>query len=239
VRTIFHTDTASQREAVVTAQDITYTAVTRDAVYSAPWMIPLGTDPENDGTIAGFAAEGARAGTIRSFDRVLVDMPAAARVGAELQSFRRMRTIDRVGEVVVPTGVLTVSSISENGVVAVVTKEYARIVPGDFVRPVPAYSLQEGQYAQDISGGSEAMIMGLAGRQELTNVGHVAFLDLGTNDGITIGDEFVRYGSAAGAPEGTLQVIGVTPTMSAARAVSMVDDVFRQGVVVRLARKMR
>jgi len=239
VRTIFHTDTASQRAAVVTAQDVAYVAVTRDAVYSAPWIVPLATEPESSGTVEGFAAEGARASLIRTFDRVRVAMPAPARVGAELQIFRVMRTIERVGEVVVPTGVLTVSTISENGVVGVVTKEYQRIQPGDFVRPVPSYTVQAGQYAQTISGGSEAMIMGFAGRQEINDLGHVAFLDLGQNDGVTIGDEFVLYGAAVGAPEGSLQVVGVTPTMSAARIISMVDDVFHQGVVVRLARKMR
>lgn len=239
VRTIFHTDTASQREAVVTALDITYTAVTRDAVYSAPWVIPIESEPENAGTVAGFAAEGARASTIRSFDRVRVDMPTPARVGAELQIFRVMRTIEGVGEVVTPTGVLTVSNISEAGVVGVVTKEYDRIQPGDFVRPVPSYTLQPGQYAEPITGGSEAMIMGFAGRQDLNDLGHVAFLDLGSNDGVTIGDEFILFGAAIGAPEGSLQVVGVTPTMSAARILSLVDDVFHQGVVVRLARKMR
>ncbi|MSR21415.1 MAG: hypothetical protein EXR91_10660 [Gemmatimonadetes bacterium] len=58
------------------------------------------------------------------------------------------------------------------------------------------------------------------------------------NDGIKLGDEFVLYGSAVGSPEGSLQVVGVTPSMAAARITSMVDDVFHQGVVVRLARKM-
>lgn len=239
VRTIFHTDTAGQRAAIVRAQDRAYVAVTRDAVYSAPWVVPIESIPENTGSIEGFASEGARASTIRSFDLVRVSMPAPARVGAELQIFRVMRSIEDVGDVVVPTGVLTVSTISENGVVGVVTKEYQRIQPGDFVRPVPSFTLQAGQYAQPISGGSEAMIMGFAGRQELNDLGHIAFLDLGTNDGITHGDEFVLYGEEVGAPEGSLQVVGVTPTMASARITSMVDDVFRQGVVVRLARKMR
>ena len=238
VRTIFHTDTASQRASIVRAQDLAYVAVTRDAAYQAPWVVPLESIPENFGTIEGFASPGARASTIRSFDRVRVSMPSPARVGAELQIFRVMRTIEDVGEVVVPTGVLTVSTISEDGVIGVVTREYQRIQPGDFVRPAPTYSMQPGQYAQEVSGGSEAMVMGFAGRQELNDLNHIAFLDLGSNDGITLGDEFVLYGSEVGSAEGALQVVGVTPSMAAARILSMVDDVFHQGVVVRLARKM-
>ena len=41
------------------------------------------------------------------------------------------------------------------------------------------------------------------------------------------------------ADSGSLQVVGLSPNTAAARIASMVDDVFRQGVVVRLARTMR
>jgi hypothetical protein len=239
VRTIFYADTAAQGSGFVGGSDVDYVAVTRDMLYSAPWLVPPGSEPMSLGSIQGLATPGARASTIRSFDRIVVTMPAPARVGAQLQLFRVARSIERVGEVVIPTGLATVESIGGSGVVAIVTKEYQRVQPGDLVRSAPTYTLQAGQYAEEISGGSEAMIMGVAGRQELNNLGHVAFLDLGSDDGIVIGDEFVLYSSVVGAPEGSLQVIAVTPNTASARITSMVDDVFRQGVVVRLARKMR
>ena len=240
VRTVFYRDsTAESGSAAAGGVDPGYVAVSRDAVYSAPWLVGLGTEPEGSGFIAGFANEAARASTIRSFDQVRVDMPVPARVGAELQIFRRSRTIEDVGEVVIPTGVLTVSTINDGGVIGVITKEYQRIQPGDLVRPVPTYSVTPGQVAQEVAGGSEAMIMGFAGRQELNDLGHVGFLDLGSDDGINIGDEFVLYSEAMGTANGALQIVGLSPNTSAARILSMVDDVFRQGVVVRLARTMR
>ena len=53
-------------------------------------------------------------------------------------------------------------------------------------------------------------------------------------------DEFVLFGrSIPTARDGRLQVVGVTETMAAARVLSMADNVFRQGVVVRLTKKMR
>ena len=68
--------------------------------------------------------------------------------------------------------------------------------------------------AQEVSGGSEAMIMGFAGRQVLNDLGHIAFLDLGSDDGIAVGDEFVLYGStSANDVRGSLQVVGLTPSM--------------------------
>lgn len=240
VRTIFYADSASSGSMPSAGtRSGSYYAVTRDAVYSAPWVVPFETEPEHSGVIDGFAMDGERASTIRSFERVRMTMPSPARVGAQLQIFRVMRDIESVGQVVVPTGVLTVSSITDDVVFGVVVKEYQRILPGDFVRPVPAYTVQQGVQAQEVPGGSEAMIMGFAGRQVLNDLGHIAFLDLGSDDGISIGDEFVLYGAvSADDARGSLRVVGVTSNMASARISAMVDDVFRQGVVVRLSRQM-
>ncbi|MDX1493870.1 MAG: hypothetical protein R3253_07425, partial [Longimicrobiales bacterium] len=137
-------------------------------------------------------------------------------------------------------GVATVETIGNGEVVARIRKVYGRIQPGDLVRPLPMYQGEAGVYPEPVSGGSEAMIMGFAGQQVITDVGHVAFLDLGTDDGIAIGDEFVLYGDAIPTEtHGALQVIYATPTTASARVLSMDDDVWRQGVIVRLARKMR
>jgi len=239
-RTIFYSDTSAARETREEARVTEYITVSADLVYSAPWMIGLMEEPENDGHIAGFADRGARASSIRSFDRISISMPTPARVGANLQIYRVDRTIEDVGHVVIPTGIATVSTIGDGQVVAVVTKEYHRIQPGDLVRPIPSYTPRPGVYAQEVSGGSEAMVMGFAGNHVLTDIGHIAFLDLGSDDGIVIGDEFVLFGEAIPtARDGSMQVIGVTETMAAARVLSMADNVFRQGVVVRLTKKMR
>jgi hypothetical protein len=239
VRSVFFQDTTTSREQSAGVGEGMFYAVTRDAVFSAPWVVPFDVEPAHTGVIDGFADPGGRASTIRSFDRVRMTMPSPARVGAQLQIFRVVREIESVGQVVIPTGVVTVSNIGNEGVIGVVTKEYQRIQSGDFVRPVPSYTLERGVTARDVSGGSEAMIMGFAGRQVLNDLGHIAFLDLGSADGIAIGDEFVLFGAAsANDARGTLQVVGVTATMASARISNMSDIVFRQGVVVRLVRKM-
>ena len=239
-RTIFYDDTETARQMVQASMAREYVAVSPDAVYSAPWLIGLEGDPESAGHVVGFAERNERAATIRSFKRIAVAMPVPARVGAHLQMFRVERTIESVGQVVVPTGVATVSTIGNGEVVAIVTKEYERVLPGDLVRPLPEYDPVPGNYAEEVSGGSEAMIMGFAGTATLTGMGHIAFLDLGSDDGIVIGDEFVLFGASIPTErDGSLQVINVTETTASARVTSMADDVFRQGVVVRLAKKMR
>lgn len=239
-RTIFYNDTAQARQTAEASINTDYAPVSHDAVYSAPWLIGLDASPASDGTITGFAERRSRSPSIRNYDRIRISMESPARIGTNLQLFRIDHTIRDVGQVIVPTGVAQVQTIGDGEVVAIVMRQYDRIMPGDLVGPLPAFQERRGVYAQEVSGGSEAMIMGFAGRHVIADVGHIAFLDLGSDDGVTIGDEFILFGDALPTDrEGSLQVIGVTETMAAARVLSMRDDVFKQGVVVRLAKKMR
>jgi hypothetical protein len=239
-RTIFYNDTADvRRSQVAAAAASTAVPVSPGRVFSAPWLIPLGAQPENSGWIDGFAEAGMRAAAIRTYDQIRITMPSPARVGARLQLFRIDDTIEDVGQVVIPTGIAEVSTIGDGEVVAIVTQEYERIQAGDWVGPLPEYTLQPGDTPSDVSGGSEAMIMGFEGQQTMAGIGNVAFLDLGSDDGISVGDEFVLFGEAIPtAREGALQVIAVRETTAAARVITMRDNVFRQGVVVRLSRAM-
>lgn len=240
-RTIFYDDLAEQAAIQVqAAAQYDHVAVSRDATYSAPWLIGLDATPNTVGHIAGRGTRGSRSETIRSYEQIRIAMPAPARVGATLQLFRVSHTIPTVGQVVTPTGTATVQSIGNGEVVAVVTKEYDRVMVGDLVGPLPEYDIERGQRAETVSGGSEAMIMGFAGKHTITDVGHIAFLDLGSDDGVAVGDQFVLYGrSVATDRDGFMQVVSVTETSASARVLMMVDNVFRQGVVVRLAKKMR
>jgi len=240
--TVFHTDTTYMRAGVIRSEAAEYFAVPRDLVYSAPWVVPMEVDPAHTGTLDAFAGGVNISETPRSYDRVRLSFEGdAPRVGTQLQSFRVFKTILDVGQVVVPTGLVTVSEVDEHGAIGIVTKEYERVSLGDFVGPLPTYPLTLGQKAQDVASGPEAMIMGFSGRAVLQDIGAVAFLDQGMDDGVAVGDEFVLYNAEAGADaaEGRLQVVGVKSNMASARILNMNDVVFRQGVVVRLARKMR
>lgn len=241
-RTVFFQDTSVMRAGVVRSEDALYLTVPRDLVYSAPWMVPLGQEPASLGVMEGFAGGADRSETPRGWDRVhLVFSGEAPAVGTQLLSFRVTKTIERVGQVATPTGVLTVSEVEGAEAVAIVTKEFDLVRLGDLLAPLPSYRLRPGESAQVVAGGGEAMVMGFAGPSELHPIGSVAFLDQGSDDGVAVGDEFVYVNQLAGHDqvEGRLQVVGVTAGTSAARIVAMDDEVFRQGVVVRLARKMR
>lgn len=239
-RTVFYDDGRDGRGSEMTPAAREFAPVSADLAHSAPWLIRLDEVPQSAGLIAGFARDGNENTTVRSFDRIRISMESPARVGAHLQLFKQDRTIPEIGHVMIPSGVATVEAIGDGEVVAIVSKEYHLIELGDMVRALPEYTPRPGVYAEDVGGGAEAMIMGFATSHVLTDIGHIAFLDLGANDGVTIGDEFVLYGKALPTDqEGTLQVIHVTDRMASARVTSMADNVFRQGVVVQLAKKMR
>lgn len=241
MRTIFFQDTSVMRAGVVRGDELDYQAVPQDIVYGAPWLLRMGEEPEHVGVLEGHAGGSGRSRTIRSYDRVVLDLDGATpSVGERFQIFRVSRTIEEVGQVARPTGLLTVSNVGPEGVVAVVTHEYDRVAPGDLVGRLPSYDLMAGDYAEPVSDGSEAMIMGFAARTALHNVGYVAFLDLGSDNGVGLGDEFALINDeAGGVSEGRMQVVHVKPGSASARILQMDDEVFRRGVVVRLARKMR
>ena len=241
-RTVFYQDTLTMRAGVIRSDQASYLAVPRDLVLSAPWMVPLGAEPPSLGTLSGFAGGSNLSDTPRGWDRVRLTFEGEAPgVGTQLLTFRVTRTIDNVGQVATPTGMVTLSEVEGREAVAIVTREFDLVTLGDQLAPAPSYGLQPGQRAEEVARGTEAMVMGFAGRAELQDVGAVAFLDQGSDDGVGIGDEFEYVNLLAGRDVvgGRLQVVGVTPAMAAARILAMNDAVFRQGVVVRLARKMR
>ncbi len=240
-RTIFYNPVVPQVTGG-SAADPNVLAVSRDQVYSAPWLIPLETVPEHWGVVASFATGSGRSETPRSFDRVVIrPRGATLRVGDELRTFRVARTVKDVGDVVRPTGVITITDVGSHGVVGVVTKEYDRISLTDMVGPLPNYPIQAGRMAEAVTRGSAAMVMGFAGLSVLQDLGAIAFLDLGLNGGVAVGDEFVYRNPAAGDSviEGRLQVVGVTAETASAQIIDIDDAVFQQGVVVHLTRKMR
>ncbi|MCA1790047.1 MAG: LysM peptidoglycan-binding domain-containing protein [Thioalkalivibrio sp.] len=194
-RTIFYRN-QPDAASVVGMREREYIAVDIDQVYSAPWLGPLVEVPQHVGTLLGFALSTDRGSTMRQFHQVNVRTNEPVRVGDEYRTYRVSRTIPRVGQVVTPTGILSVTAVHDSGAVAVITEEYDRIQDGDLIGPLPPYSMVAGQYAADVTGGSEAMIMGFAGTAQLNEIGQHAFLDLGTDHGIGLGDEFVLFSDA-------------------------------------------
>jgi hypothetical protein len=241
-RTIFYDAEPAGTAAAVRGTELLRLAVSRDMAHQAPWLIALGETPAHVGVLEGFAGGVSRSSTPRGYQRVSLSFQGdAPRVGSRLLMYRVFRTIENVGEVVVPTGVVTIESPGDGGAIGIITREYQRIQLGDLLGPLPDLTLTAGQKAEPVDDGPWAMIVGFDRGSALKDVNVVAFLDLGENGGVAVGDEFdyVNPEAGEGHVEGRLQVIGVTADRASARIVQMDDVVFRPGIAVRLARKIR
>ena len=244
-RTSFYPDTTNPTLRASMAPMLA--AVSRDVVFSAPWLLPEGEALPAMGELVGFAgSEGDVTVRVsaRPHDRVLVsfDGPAPA-VGSLVQVYRIDHEIDELGSVVTPTGVLRIHALEPAGAVAEVIKLYAHMVIGDAVGPLPAYPLSEGQRAETTTEMREADIIGFANPRPMYSIGDNVFLAAGADSGIRIGDEYVVVFSSGegwtGEPEGRLQVVGVHEDHATARIVAEESPVFALGVRVRLDRRMR
>ncbi len=160
------------RAGVMRSGELSRVAVPVGLVLSAPWVVRLGQEPEYLGEIRDFATGAIRSETVRQYNRVEIDfLGTPPPAGTRLQTFRPDKIIETVGQVMVPTGVVTVSEVDGSKAVAVVSRELDRLTLGDYVRPLPEYTPRPGQQAEPVSGGGEAMVMGFAGRAVLHDIG--------------------------------------------------------------------
>jgi hypothetical protein len=184
--------------------------------------------------------------TARPFDRVTLNLDEgfAPQVGQELQVFRVSREVAGLGWVMRPTGSVTVVNKQDGATIAEVNRNVAPMTLGDLVRPVPRYPLRPGDMAEDVELGSMvATVIGWGEPHQLPQYGDIAFLDMGSRDGVSVGDEFVVatrtedgfYDDLAG----RLQVVSTGEEFSSARIIQMDGAVFSLGIEVFLDKKMR
>jgi hypothetical protein len=223
-------------------------AVPRGLAYAAEWLIGYEEDPVSVGTLTRLSgpeeSEGLRE-LARPFERVQIEVDPGIelRVGDLLQSFRAGRLDEELGKVVEPTGVLVVLSVEEGGVVAAVSAEFQRLTLGDRVGLVPPYGLLPGVQAQPVTSNLMATIKGFSQVRSVYSFGDVAFLDVGEDEGVTLGDEFMALmnsGEGWTGEEGArLQVVRVDGNGSSARVIVQNDLILEPGVELRLVKKMQ
>ncbi|HUF50829.1 MAG TPA: LysM peptidoglycan-binding domain-containing protein [Longimicrobiales bacterium] len=188
--------------------------------------------------------------TLHPNERVLVGaLAGASRPGDTLVIVRFGRTIGRYGTLVEPLGLLRVDSVSATVITAQIVRQYGDAKIGDVVMPMgkpPLIGLGEGE---PVAGGSEGQLLQFLVPEPLHGTADVAFISLGHDAGIGIGDDFSVY-----VPEraidneraerlpptqiGTLRVIRVGQHSATVRVLSVNNVGLQAGLPVRLIRKM-
>ena len=251
-RSVFYgTDLSSRRMVQVQeAEEPDHLAVAEGVFYSAEWLVPGTGRPTGSGSLGDFVvmpeARRFQGQTARPFDRVTLNLSEGfvPQVGQELQVFRVSREVPGLGWVMRPTGSVTVVKEQDGATIAEVNRNVAPMTLGDLIRPVPRFPLRPGDMAEDVELGSMvATIIGWGEPHQLPQYGDIAFLDLGSRDGVSAGDEFVVATRTADGfyddLAGRLQVVSTSEDVSSARIIQMDGAVFSLGIEVFLDKKMR
>jgi hypothetical protein len=223
-------------------------AVPLGLVYASEWMEEPEVEAEWVGTLIDFSqVHAARTPRGRALwlERLVIEPREGVtlRVGDLLQSFVVTRKERGWGTVIRPTGILTVTAVEESGLVALLSAAFDQVKLGQRVRFAPDYDLKPGVFPQSVQSSLSGTILGFADERAMQGMGAEAFLDLGAQDGVAIGDEFGAYVNPAGSyparEAAVLQVILVQEHTSTARIMSLTRPGLSRGDQVLLVGKMR
>lgn len=190
----------------------------------------------------------------QQFERVLVTPPSGVTpaVGMRLLSVKRGPEIERVGQVVIPTGVLEIVRLAGAGtaIEARVVKSFGRILPED--RLLPHDTTAAVTYARPMpvvaGDGRESQVRWIADEPELPSLQHYVLLPVGAGYNVHLGDEYVLYEPPRSLGEdrptsqdievARVQVVRVTPQGSTAMVIGQERPSIRPGVRARLAARV-
>lgn len=240
----------NQRGGVLGAEEVEYLEVSPDVFYSTPWTDSRDVSPSDlfPGEVSGWAgAEGESRlrsnATINPFDEIEIawrgDLPAE---GTLVQLVRVERSDSDLGRVIQPTGIARVVRRGETRVVAVVENAYRRPRAGDFAQTAPSFDLQPGEYAEEGGENLTASLGGYARERVVQQPGDVAFLSVGTAQGVAVGDVFAAESDDE---EGlgsdvafTMKVVRVFENRASARIQDVRVPTFPTDARVRRVRQM-
>ncbi len=185
-------------------------------------------------------------GSVRTafpFTRVRLQLEPGFRVrlGDDLQIFRPARVNEYLGVILRPMGVLSVTRVAPNLIEAMVDEVFGPVAVGDFVRPAPVFDLRPGEYPAMVTNRTEATVIEFGHVHQLYGLREVVILDMGSQDGVDIGDEYVAFFGDGSTEEivGRIRVVLTEEETSSARIVTVEGPVFEIGTAVYLDRKMR
>jgi hypothetical protein len=182
-------------------------------------------------------------------DRLYVEMPRGlvARVGDRYLTYVLGDELADVGQVVVPTGVVRVETVTPGQPPQVrILRQFGeirlqqRIIPfSDAILPTASTS--------PMAGGPTGKVLYVHERSLLPSIGHYVVVSPGSRSGVKVGDEFsfieVKTGrsedvAAPPVSAGIGQAVRVTPFATTAIIVSQGQPTIREGMPVRLTGKM-
>jgi hypothetical protein len=248
--TIFQERGPSVRSLDMTAPIYRYRPVRRGEFYSAgfltenedlPWARVLGAagkptlstlEATSDATMFGeVELEGVESATYQIGDSLLV---------AKVQ-----RKVEGWGHVVHPTGMVRVTEVAGSRIRGQVIAQFARVTDGQVALPLEDFHSPGDILPVPIDNGAEGTIIAPRDVGILRSQQDVVFIDLGREDGVSLGDVFEVYTpesegplSGGGEAVGIMTIVHVRNHSASGFIVNVMDLGIDVGATVRLVRKM-
>jgi len=248
--TIFQERGPSVRSLDMTAPIFRYRPIRRGEFYSAgfltenedlPWARVLGAvgkptlstlEATSDATMFGeVELEGVQSATYQIGDSLLV-----AKVRHKVEGW---------GHVVHPTGIVRISEVAGSKIRGQVIAQFARVTDGQVALPLENFHSPGDIVPVPIDNGAEGTIIAPRDVSILRSQQDVVFIDLGREDGVSLGDVFEVYtpkseGPLAGGGEavGIMTIVHVRNHSASGFIINVMDLGVDPGATVRLVRKM-
>jgi hypothetical protein len=219
---------------------------------SAPYLDRDG-GPRHAGSVVGVADESSviSAADVEhySLDQELyITMPQGSRpeVGQRFYTFALGESFGDRGQVVLPTGIVTVIAPGAGtlATVARITQLFGEVQLSQGVLPLDQVTLPTGQATALTTGGVQTKVLWVEHNQVLPTVGHYVLLDASTKAGVRIGDQVTLFrprvlvpGTSVMLPETSIaiaQVVRVTPFASTAIIMAQEQPAIEAGVAARV-----
>ena len=240
--------------AVMATVDLRRTIIPLSEYLAVPWVSPTA-----EGQVVGrviqprdpAAAEDRLARTLHPTDLLYLGQLSASRplVGDSLVVVRFSRTIGTRGRIVEPVAILRVDSVSPTALIARIARQIADARVGDPVLTLDRIPAVGAGTPEPVTGGVEGQLLEFHTPEPLHGITDLAFISLGSRDGVGIGDEFAVYVPARvvdhQAPSplppteiAIVRAVRVGDNTSTVRVTAVSSTALRAGLPVRMIRKM-
>lgn len=221
---------------------------------AAPWITESSQLPTN-GRVFKPADPRAQSDRLNEFfhphDKLFLSSGGSAmKQGDRLLVVRVTRNLGGVGSIVEPQGILRVDSVAANTAVASIVNQFGALQVGDLTMPLPVVPPLPADRLVEVAGGPVGKVIEFLVDQPLNATTDLAFVNLGTNQGVALGDELLVF-VPPHRPSSTdsemlseqavakLRVIRVTESTATVRVTRMNNAGLERGLPVRVARKVR
>lgn len=159
--------------------------------------------------------------------------------GARFLLVRRGPVVGGLGTVVIPTGVVRLTSGSVvHAAVAEVLAQYDAMSCADLVVPAGSAAVTRGGRLTTVSDGAQGRVAWVPGGSLLPTLQHALILDIGTDAGVRLGDRVTIYGGDGTATVGSADIVRVSARSATALVVRQSLGLLAAGLRVRVTEKL-